>query len=109
MEIILTPIAIKAEFLIGHTTISQIPVLLFSVHCNQTHFAAPCAKADSISLNTGVDHATGMFYSPGSPDAIGPWCSLHTPIIFYLSSAYAMATLPSGMISRTCDALFQMD
>ena len=85
-------VAIKAEFLIGHTKVSCDTSIAFFCPPQPDTLCGPGCKADSISLNTGVDHATGLFYSAGSPDAY--WTVIQSPYINYLlpKPAYAMAT-----------------
>ena len=85
-------ILIKSEFLIGHSKVSCDTSFTFFCPPQPDTTCGIGCKADSISLNTGVDQSTGLFYPPGSPDAY--WTVMQSPYPLYVlpKPAYVMTT-----------------
>jgi hypothetical protein len=85
-------ISVKAEFLVGHTKVTCDTSFVFFCPPQPDTACGIGCKADSILLNTGVDHSTGLFYAPGSPDPY--WTVTQTPYPAYSlpKPAYVLAT-----------------
>ncbi len=85
-------ITIQAQFQQGQNTINCDTSFVFFCPPQPDTTCGIGCKADSISLNTGVDHSTGQFYAPGKPDAY--WTVTQTPYPAYITPkpAYALAT-----------------
>ena len=88
-------VKIKAEYLIGQSTVSCDTSFVFFCPPQPDTTCGIACKADSISLNTGLDHSTGQFYAPGSPDAF--WTVVKSPYPNYIlpKPAYVLPTLSS--------------
>ncbi len=68
---------IKANYLIGQTSVSCDTSFVFFCPPAPDTTCGPACLLDSISLSTGVDHGNGQFYANGSPDAY--WTLVQTP------------------------------
>ncbi|MEP7268996.1 MAG: T9SS type A sorting domain-containing protein [Saprospiraceae bacterium] len=68
---------VKPSYLIGHTKVSCDTSFVFFCPPQPDTTCGIFCKADSIILNTGMNHSTGQFYNNGSPDAY--WSLIQTP------------------------------
>ena len=85
-------IKIKAEYLVGASTVSCDTSFVFFCPPQPDTACGRACLIDSISLSTGIDHSTGQFLAPGSPDPY--WTVIQSPYPSYIlpKPAYALAT-----------------
>lgn len=92
-------IRIKAEYLVGPSKVSCDTSFVFFCPPQPDTTCGIRCKADSISLNTGMDHSTGQFYANGSYDPY--WTIVQTP--------YTNLTLPTPALVTYTDPMFWDD